>query len=144
MANEITVTCQLNIRKGNTPWISQPPSYRADMVKNLNGPTPGAVTVGVNHTDISLGQLTALGGFCFLQNLDLVNFVEVGVRDTVTNKFIAFLELYPLEQAVVRLSRYLLKELTPGTGTGQTGDACVLCAKADIAPVVLAVNAFDP
>ena len=147
MSNEATVQSNLNIRKSTSAGVivleyrSNPTMFRAD-VAGTNGPTPGAVTVDVGPgTDISLDQLTSLGGLCWLQNMDDGNYVEYGIYDTSTTEFYPLGELLPGETALLRLSRNLQKEYV-GTGTGASGAR--LRFKANTAACVVRVDAFDP
>lgn len=135
------VTSSLQITSGNLNYQSQPTAFAAT-VNGSNGPTPGATTISVNGTDVAFPQLTAMGGFCRLMNLDPVNYATVGVRDKSTNEFYPLLELLPGETYVCRLSRKLPKEET-GTGTF-LGSNTVLHVKADTANLILLVEAFDP
>ena len=144
MSREITVNIAFQVRKGNGQFVSFPTGITADMTSNYNGPTPGAVTAGVGITTIPFSQLTAFGGWCWLFNNDSTNFVEWGLYDPVTTAFHAIGELLPGEFNILRLSRYLGKEVTGHTGTGTVGHGKLFALKADIAPVVVTVAAFDP
>lgn len=135
------VTSSLQVTSGKLNYQSQPSAFIA-VVNGSNGPTPGSVTIPVNGTDVTFPQLTAMGGFCRLMNLDPVNYVTVGVRDKSTNEFYPLLELLPGETYVCRLSRKLPME-EAGTGTF-LGSNTVLHAKADTANIILLVEAFDP
>lgn len=48
-------------------------------VAGAAGPTPGSVLCATAGTTISLAQLTALGGWCEITNLDPMNYVTWGI-----------------------------------------------------------------
>lgn len=48
-------------------------------VAGASGPTPGTILCATGGTSISLAQLTALGGWCEIVNLDGTNYVTWGV-----------------------------------------------------------------
>ena len=137
MANEISVRVSLQITKNQLRYQSQPTGFRADMNGN-NGPTPGAVEVSVNGTDISLTQLSAMGGWCRIQNLDSTNYVEIGVE--AAGVFYPLLELKAGEVIVVRLSRHVQQE---AVGTGTYTGSTTLRMRAEGGPVLVLVEAFD-
>lgn len=139
MAQEIRVTSALSIKNGNLFYISQPGAFIANMA-GTKGPTPGSVTVTTDGVDVSLAQLTALGGMCRVMNVDLTNKIQIGPKDTGTGKFYPFMDLLPGETYTIRLSDFLGKD-EPGTGTfGGTG---TFHAKSRNASCVLLVEAFD-
>lgn len=135
MANEATITGALSIVNGTFQYQSRPSQFLAT-VTGKNGPTPGAVTITTSGTTVSLSQLTALGGFCFLQNLDVTNYLTYGIYASAT--FYPFGELLPGEFAVVRLSRILQ---FGATGTAHVDD---LRLQANTASVIAMIAAFDP
>jgi hypothetical protein len=116
-------------------------TFTAD-VGGLVGPTPGSFVVSVSGTDVDLSRLAAPGGLCRLVNNDPTNFVTVGVYEPGTDEFYPVLELLPGEGYVVRLSRSALREST-GTGTLPGGYDSKLQLRANAAPVVVSVEAFD-
>lgn len=147
MSNEITVNISFQVRNAalsQMGFVSFPTGKQIDMKSAFNGPTPGAVTVSTQHTTIPFSQLTSMGGWCWLFNTDANNFVEYGMYDPVTNLFHGLGELLPGEFNIIRLSRYLGAELKGQTGTGTSGHGKLFALKADIAPVVVIVAAFDP
>lgn len=149
MSSEASVRISLQIRAGNLIYRSPgnngysanvPAPYSSAPVA---GPTPGAVLIQLNHTEPSLAQLKT-PGLCYLQNLDSVNTVEVGVLNTLLNAFIPVFELLPTECTVVRLSRMLGQDLQPGTGTGSiAGHVNKLSLKASIAACWCIIDAFN-
>jgi hypothetical protein len=121
MSNEIRATIGLAINKGKIDYMSRPNSFTASMT-NTGGPTPGQILVSVYGTDVDLSVLDT-PGFCWMQNLDTVNYVEYGVWDGEFDRFYPLGELKPGEINVIRLARNLFQEYGegPGTGTGTQG-----------------------
>ncbi len=144
MAAEIQVRVSLTIVKGNIVYgPTRPNAFAADFLGS-SGPTPGMVVIATNITTITLANLATLGGWCRMENYDQTNFVMVGIYDQDSAVFFPFLELLPGETVVLRLSRFINRELVPGTGTGSADrNVTVLAAKADVAPCNLLVEAFD-
>jgi hypothetical protein len=108
MSSEITVISGLTVRKGSLQYVGQPQSFQADMLGKI-GPAVGAIQVSTAGTDVSLSQLTMLGGWCRIRNLE----VDVGTG-TVTNNWVfggpksggvlvPFFWLLPGEDFVLRL-----------------------------------------
>jgi hypothetical protein len=144
MAAEIQVRVSLSINKGNISYgPTRPNAFAADFLGN-SGPTPGMVVIATSITVINLANLATMGGWCRIENYDQTNFVIIGAYDADAAVFYPVLDLLPGESIVVRLSRFLTKELTPSAGTGSVDIvASSLAAKADIAPCNLLVEAFD-
>lgn len=135
---DATVTTTLTVTKDNTNYQSRPTQFTASMSAS-KGPSPGAVAVSTDGTDIDLTELDS-PGLCRLMNLDSTNYVELGIWDGVS--FYPIMELLPGETYVIRLARNLEEEY--GTGTGTTGDAInTLRAKANTAACNLLVEAFE-
>lgn len=144
MANEATVTCSLQIRKGAIEYQSRPTSFQTDVDATF-GPTPGAMAVATTGTDVDLSRLT-VPGLCKIANLDTTNFIEYGIWDPEAAKFYPLGEIRPGEFYVLRLSRNLFDEFAggPGTGTGTTGPATnTLRLRADNADCNAVVEAFE-
>lgn len=141
MANEIQVRASLTVRKGNLDERTTPQVFNATMDGD-KGPSPGAITVGVNLTLIDFSQL-ATPGWCWIMNLDPTNFVEWGLWDSFQNQFGVIGEILPGEFSVFRLSRYLGKEQIPGTGTTPTGNLTRFAMKATVAPCDVLIKAFE-
>ena len=99
------------------------------------GPVPGSISVQLAGTDVDLTKLTALGGWCWIENRDLVNYVEYGVVDA--GDYVPFGELLSGEAVALRLSRRLL--------TGDVGTASVNTLRlfAFGAPCIVDVEAYD-
>lgn len=136
----------LQITVGNLNYLSRPSSFAA-VVNKANGPTPGAMKVPTHGVDVDFSELTAMGGLCRLMNLDSTNFVTYGILDGLTSKFYPLGELGPGETYILRLSRDLGTRYGTGSGTGSgshpTGNE-TLHMRADLAPCIVLVEAFDP
>jgi hypothetical protein len=151
MANEIQFRSSIIIRKllsGNAyfDYRSNPTAFNADLITvNPNGPTPGAIPVTTSGVNVDLSKLTALGGWCFIQNLDTTGnvFVEYGIYDTLTFRFYPLGELLTGEYTIIRLSRYIQQELGTGTGTGSLAATAKLRLKSHGGSVIARVDAFD-
>ena len=144
MANEIQVQSLLQIKSGFQEYLSRPGAFTADML-GVVGPTPGAFTASKYGTVVDLSQIVYPGGMCEITNLDPDNYVTYGPYDVDagTGTFRALGELLPGESFVFRLSRMLGKELGTGSGTTYVDSGLYLMVKADTAPCVVRVNAFD-
>lgn len=141
MANEIRVALSLQIKKDQLTYLSQPTAYTDDMVIG-EGESPGLVIVDKFGVDISLSTLTD-PGYCWMQNLDDTNYVEVGIYDPETNKFYPFLELKPLgKPQLVFLSRNFGEEYA-GTGTGTTAPTNRMRMKANTDTCRVRVHTFE-
>lgn len=141
MANEITLQCTLQVRKGSLNYRSQPASFRATMTGS-KGPTPGAIEVSTDGTDVLFDELTT-PGVAWIQNLDDDNYVEYGILDPVTRTFYPLGEILPGEFWPIRFSRNLREAYYPSTGTGTTGDVNRLHFKANNAPVNVVIHCFE-
>lgn len=137
MANEATLQIGMSITKNNLNFKSNPVTFRAT-VTGVKGPTPGAITVTTQGTDVDLSQLTT-PALCRISNLDSTNFVEWGIFDGI--EFIPIGEILPGEFYIIRLSRRLTKSYGTGTGTIDSGNT--LRFKANAAPVNVVVEAFE-
>lgn len=140
MADEATVQTMLTIQKGNLDYRSNPISFRAT-VSGTKGPTPGAIAVSVDGTNIDLSQLTT-PGLCLIHNLDSTNFVEVGRWDQTTSRFYPLMKILAGEFYVIRLSPRVEDEYE-GTGTGTAVNVSKLRIKANTAPCVVVVSCFE-
>lgn len=140
MSDEATVRASLLIRSGSLYHQSKPDSFTAD-VTGVKGPTPGAVDVDEDGTNIDLSQLTQ-PGLATIQNLDDALTIILGVYDTDNDLFIPVWELLPGEIYPLRFSRYFGQMFAAGTGTADAGNV-VLHAKCPEGTAVLVVNAFE-
>ena len=140
MANEVLVQASLRIISGHIRYQSQPANFN-DTLLSTKGPSPGAVTVSTEGTDIDFTELL-VPGWCRLMNLDDTNFVTWGIWDPEGGKFYPCGELGPGESYVIKMSRDLQQEF--GTGTGTTGaETNRFRIKADSAPCDVLVEAFE-
>jgi len=142
MANEATVRCSLNIRKGHLNYESRPSEFRAT-VSGTKGPSPAAITITQTGTDVDLSQLED-PGLCRLMNLDTINYVEYGIWDPETERFYPLGEILPGEFYVLRLSRMVGFEVATGTGTADAGGGTNrLRIRANVASCIVSVEAFE-
>lgn len=140
MADEIRLTASLQIRKDFLDYRSTPNSFKADM-SVAKGPSPGAIRVDTDGTDVNLSEL-AQPGMCFIQNLDATNFVMVGIWEPDTSLFYPLFDINPGEFMIGRISRWLGEQYqNTGTGTGTSNQT--LRIKADTADCVVRVDVFD-
>jgi hypothetical protein len=86
LSNEITVSSFVQISKAPTQYQSQPSSFKANWFGTV-GPTPGALTVTAQGTDLILTEIQYPGGVARIQNLDLNNYVVMGINDTTEGRF---------------------------------------------------------
>lgn len=146
MANEARVNSSLGIRIASAAGVvqldyqSRPGSFVAD-VSVAHGPTPGAFQAAISGTDVDLSKLTT-PGLCVVSNLDDTNYVTVGVYEPNTDYFYPVLDLLPGESYVVRLARFVDRELT-GTGTVSGGYNSTLRVVANTASCWVRVDAFE-
>jgi hypothetical protein len=103
VSNEISYTFQILLNNGTlkdqyaSGSISATQSVAA-LVRNVQ-----SIAVTPAYTALDLGSVGTLGtpGFAVFQNLDLVNFVEIGID--VGSVFCPFMKLKPGEQGMLRL-----------------------------------------
>lgn len=139
MANEAQVRCTLQIRKDYLNYYSQPSGFNAT-VTGTKGPTPGAITVSTDGTDVDLSELDS-PGLCRLMNLDSTNYVKYGIWEPLTSTFYPLGELLPGESYVLRLARDIGEQYETGTGT--TGAVNTFRIQAMNDPCVVLVEAFE-
>lgn len=140
MANEAKLSNRLLISKNNLNYQSQTTNFTED-VSGSKGPSPGAITVSTEGTDVDLSELTT-PGLCELRNLDQTNYVEYGIRDPSTGIFYPLGEIPPGKGYVLRLSRNLQESYT-NTGTGTSADTTKFHIKANRADCIVLVAAFE-
>lgn len=141
--SDVSFRGSLDVRKGNLRYRHPKASFQADMTGSL-GPTPGALLISVDGTDIDLGEI-AIPGFVVVDNYDETNFFTLGIWDPDTSLFYPFLEVGPGEFYPFKFSRFLLDEFDiGGLGTGTTGPSNqVLRAYADTADLNGFVGVFE-
>ena len=139
MASEATIRCTLQIRKGNLNYYSQPSGFNAT-VTGTKGPTPGAITVSTEGTDVDLSELTT-PGLCRLMNLDSTNSVKYGIWEPETSTFYPLGMILPGESFILRLATDLGQQYFTGTGT--TGPVNNLRFQAENASCNVLVEAFE-
>lgn len=138
----VTVQSSLNVLGTNISYRSQPTGFQGSTVLE-KGPCPGAFTVPKGGKAIDFSNLVT-PGYCRIQNLDTKNFITVGVRDLITNRFYPLIEILPGESYPLRWSRSMLGEFS-GTGTHPvTGPESVeVWILANAAPCDVLVEAFE-
>lgn len=116
MADEAQIRVSMSIRAGNIDHQTRPTAFTVD-VDGRFGPAPGTIAIAVADTgqEIDLSMFTT-PGLCAIQNLDAVNYVEVGIYEPATSTFYPLLEIGPGEIYIMKLTRNLLEEYV-GTGT---------------------------
>lgn len=140
MANELVITAGLTANKGNLHYASQNNGFQADM-SGTKGPSPGAISVSIEGTDVEFSQLTD-PGWCRMINLDSTNYVEFGIWDPENSKFFPIGILRPGKVALFEISPNLQEEFNTGTGT--TGaNTNRLRLRANGAPCNVIVDAFE-
>lgn len=157
MANEALISVALTIDKRSSNRQNQlinfpmKASFRSD-VDGVKGPVPGALLVPLAGIDIDVSELTT-PGLCWLQHQGLADFsdpgtdpsiyyIDVGIKDVLSGRFLPLLELHPGDAWPVRLTRNLLEAYnSTGTGTGPANNT--LHAISHIAPCTLFVGAFE-
>lgn len=80
MSDEIAVTLNVSVEKGNFKWSKNFGRKTADMSGTAQR-GGNVVEIGTSAEIISVGEVWAQG-WCVLQNLDATNYVEWGPYDT--------------------------------------------------------------
>ena len=114
MANEILMSSQLSVRKGNLN-DRRSKSFGATLSGSRGG-APGLLRATTAGTTVDLSSLESIG-IAWLENIDPTYDVMFGVYDPDTTVFYPVLQLKPGEGFPVRLSPYLGEQLSAGTGT---------------------------
>lgn len=98
MANEITITAKLSVKKDNLDHAENPGTLSFDMTGTTA--SGGAQAVTTTAAALGIGSVTT-AGYAYFRNLGPTNYVEIG---TLTGaSFVAFAKLKVGEVAVVRL-----------------------------------------
>ena len=134
MSNELQARLSINIKNGGLVYQSNP-TYWQGNVNAQNGPSPGAVTIDDDGTNISLSQLTANGGvvgYGTIQNLDTINYLEYGIWDNTHSIYSPLGLIGPGEIYILRLSPNFGNYYAGGAepGTASTGSGNVLRLRA--------------
>lgn len=140
MANEITVTSTLSVKKGNLSFTDTNGLFRATMNGSVGG-APGLVLVPTDGVSIDLSALDT-PGVCKMTNLDATNYVEYGIRDPDSGLFYPLGEIQAGESYIIRLSRNLKDQFT-GTGTALGVQDNTLFFKAFGAECAVVIVAFE-
>lgn len=95
MANEIQVSGQLNVAKGNLSAV-----HAVSGIHTLNAASPakaaGIAAIGTSQEAVSIGDV-ATAGWAMFKNLDSTNYLEIGIE--ITGTFFPFLKLKAGEAA---------------------------------------------
>ena len=145
MAGKATVTAGIDILNGTHAYRNYPTQFQVTLSQTDSGAGPyiGSVDVPVIGIDVSLAELTRLGGLALIRNADATNYMTVGISDGT--EFFPFQEVWAGEHYPLRFSRHLGKSFeSTGTSTGtfDTG-AYSLHLRADSAPVIANVLVFE-
>lgn len=140
MASEATIRSSLQIVAGNIEYQSRPAAFVAT-VTGRKGPVPGAIQATTDGISVDFSQLDT-PALCRIQNLDLTNYVTVGIWEPDTSKFYPLMELLPGESYVFRLSRDIGEQYA-GTGTGTDTPNNAVRIKANTSACNVLVEAFE-
>lgn len=99
MANEITATTSLSVANGSSK-LSRSTSKR--ITQNAVGTYQNTQAVGTAYEAVAIGADLGTAGFALFTNLDLTNYVEIGLEVAAT--FYPFIKLKAGESAQVRLA----------------------------------------
>lgn len=99
MANEISLNATLRVAKGYLDQQRER-SRNFSLVAAAPAKAGGVMIVGTTHEAISLGDV-ATPGWCWFENLDPTNYVEIGV--VVSSTFYPVIKLKPGEFQPCRL-----------------------------------------
>lgn len=137
MANEAKITNSLQIYVGTLQYSSLPNQFMCN-VSTARGPTPGAIAVSTNGTNVNLDALTT-PGLCRIMNIGNYR-IEWGIHDG--SIFHPIGEVEPGESYIVKLSRNLGVEEAQ-TGTGTTGKVNHLYVRAVTAASTALIEVFE-
>lgn len=144
MTREISVRSSLQINKSDIAldYHSRPTQQTMNLdATDPTGPTPGGFLASTAGTDVDLSGLTT-PGWCFIQNRDDTNKVQIGIWDPEGSRFYPFADLLAGEFFVLRLSSDIEEEF--GTGVGTLGPSTNrLRVKAISAACQVSVEAWD-
>ena len=144
MANEIRVSCSLQIIKNNLSYRSPVTAFQDDM-SGQKGPVGNTYTVSQYGVIVDLDELTVPGYF-EITHVGEDGVCEYGLYDPQQSKFYPWGELGPGHQAVGKFSRNLFEEYSgTSTSTGtipDTQNQLLLRAQTSDEPVV-SVKVFE-
>lgn len=158
MANEITVTAGLSIRKRATDGTVRIDKRYSrgitDDMAGVKGPTPGAITAALDSaggTQVDLSQLIR-PGWVWIENLgpadgsapQAADYVELGIWDPAVTAFYTLLEFWPGMGLPLYLSRNIQEiRQGPGSGTAAGGQTARLMLIAYNREQVMSVEAYE-
>jgi len=99
MANEISTSTSLSVTNGSSKLSRQ---TSKQITQNAVGTYQNTQTVGTTYEAVAIGADLGTAGFAVFTNLDLTNYVEVGLE--VSAAFYPFVKLKAGESAQVRLA----------------------------------------
>lgn len=142
-AGKVTIRALLRIRKDEVDYVSPGGGQFTEVLAGYQGrgPSPGMLIVPTTGRDVYFTELTQ-PGWCYIQNLDSTNYVQVGIYDPQTGVYYPLLEFPPGIGYPVKLTRNL-QEQYAGSGTGTTGPENYLRIKANRASCRVIVDAFE-
>lgn len=140
MANEIQVRASVSVRLGNLKYQSPQPAWTAALTTAI-GPTPGAVTIPLEGRDFFFEELTS-PGIAVFTNIDATNFVRFGLYILDLDRFFPIGRIYPGESFPFRFDPDLFQAFL-GSGTSAEDGEAYFRFKADTAPVVVQIDAFE-
>jgi hypothetical protein len=99
MANEITATTSITVTNGSSKHSRQ---TSKQITQNAIGTYQNTQTVGTTYEQVTIGGDLGTAGYAVFTNLDLTNYVEIGLE--VSAAFQTFIKLKPGESAQLRLA----------------------------------------
>lgn len=101
MADEITVSARLQVRKGGITLDKNFQAIRVDMAGDAK--TESIQPIGfAAHEVLVLSDGVTTAGYAYFHNLDITNFVQIGIDSGGT--FHPLVKLFPGEVALFRLA----------------------------------------
>ena len=112
MANEISITVRVEVKKGNFSDLFNSGRKTFDQAGDGGG-NPGVVALTTSEVNIDFGDITP--GYVVMQNLDDTNSVNLGQDDAGTMKTIG--EIEPGGFAMFKLATGQTLRMAAATGT---------------------------
>lgn len=145
MANEITITTGLTVRKGNLNHRPPRRTFKADMAGST-GISPGAILVTTDGVDLEFTEL-ADPGWCHITNIaeDGGSDIQYGPYDPETDRYYGWFNISPGESSVFKFDQQFQWESYPASeqGTGTGGQTNRLRFRAKTAACYVLVEAIE-
>jgi len=142
MANEGSLSYQLNLKKGNLSYSNRK-SFRFTVTGTL-GPLPGGLTIPKTGRIVDFQGFIVEPGACEVANFDETYSFEVGIYDLQTNVFYPLMEVGPGESYPLTLSRNLLEQYNDtGTATSAPENKLMLKGIGNPTPINGYLGAFE-